>query len=271
MLSIKAANIYDVIKPIHVCSQLLGLTLFSIKKVGENYKVAATFYHVLCIIIISFGIIVTVTWYNCFANVWNFNQDYMSKYFKDSSRLVLSCYLIMMMIVNWWLFLIKDKLMKLLALINDVDQSLMLMESSVNYKRHKKLLLAALIFMQTSIVLRTWLTLLMANATGFYRVSMFMMTVDFLSLESFSLLSLQFVCFIWTVKIRYQHINEILEKFYFNKASNIKVSLKLKPENLRKLSTLHNKLLDIASLISLCYGAPVSRNILRRIDHKFIL
>lgn len=108
-------------------------------------------------------------------------------------------------------------------------------------------------------VLETGVTLLVSKITKFYNVTIYSEIGKFIGSESFTMLSMQFIFLMWAIRIRYQHINNILQKVYVQNRSNLeKFSPKLTIESIKKLSILHDKLIDISDMTSFCYGVPVS-------------
>lgn len=80
MYSLKAESECDVVASIHSCSQIIGLTSFSIKE--DNHRIYAgfvSFYNVLCIIISTTWSFYVSFKYLIAMEVWEFNCEYMSE------------------------------------------------------------------------------------------------------------------------------------------------------------------------------------------------
>lgn len=258
MFSIKADNIFDVIKPIHYCSQLMGLTSFTIRKDDhQSYEGFVSLFNVMCIIISSCWIVFIVSWYILVETVWDFNQQYLSQFLESCTLVVLCFAMFITMFGNWWFLLVKNKLVNMFELIENVDLILLELGSRVNHDKHKKILVSVLLYMNISNVFGVLLTHITGSITNFYKVSVFSSMADFMGFVSFSLLTSQFIFSMWTIKIRYQHINEILKKNISNKVVKSQIPT-LTNGNLRQLSIMHDKLLEISGLLSFCYGSPVS-------------
>lgn len=261
MFSISAENIYDVIKPIHAYSQFIGLTAFTIRKnKSQKYEGFVTLLNVLCIIISSCWSLTIIFRLIFYETIWVLNQEYLSKFFENGSRIVLSFFMAIILFACWWLFLIKDKFVILLELIFDIDQSLMELGSPVNHLKQKKFLIFFLIFTRIMHISEAVGTFFMSKITKFYNVSFYSLMGNLIGSECFAMLFSQFIFLIWTLKIRYQHINNFLKKINSEEhRSHFENSSKIKKENLKTLQILHNKLIDVADMISFCYGVPVSK------------
>jgi hypothetical protein len=67
----------------------------------------------------------------------------------------------------------------------------------------------------------------------------------------------QFMFFMWTVEIRYRHVNRVLKKsFNFDELIGEQAS-KPKTKILTTIAILYDKILKISERLSQCYGTPV--------------
>lgn len=257
MLSTKASNIYDVIRPIHFCSQLIGLTSFSIKKDSlQLYQGSVTLFNVLCLIISTAWSIFTFTRLVSFNAV--LHRKYMSEFFETCLVIVICFNIVIMAFIVWWLFLIKEKLIALLQSIHDVDEALAELKVPINHWKHKKFIIACLIASKILNFSGGVSTFLMSKYTNFYKLTFIMSLADFIGNEYYSIFCSQAIFFLWAVRIRYQSINQYLMKAYMRKVKNgNKFSVK-DAEDLKTVARLHDKLVDIAQDLSFCYGVPVS-------------
>lgn len=135
MLSFKAENFHDVIKPIHACSKVIGLTSFSFRKKDNQNSCEAfvTFINAILIIASSSWSLFTITRLIFYDTIWDLNREYLSKVFESSSRIVLSVFTTIIMLVSWWQMVIKGKFAILLESIFEIDQSLIDLNAPVNH------------------------------------------------------------------------------------------------------------------------------------------
>lgn len=260
MFSLKAANIYDVVKPIHVCSQLVGLTSFEIRKDNrQRYKSFVTFYNVLCIVASSSWSVFIITRLTFYERIWILDREYLSEFFENCSRIVLFVFMTIIMFVSWWLLLIKDKFVTMLKLIKDVDDTLVILDTPVNHRKQKTISILFLAVAKLANISEIFGIISMSKVTTFYNNSIYSLIGNLIGSESFVLMSTQFIFLMWAIKIRYAHVNDILRRFYSQKRSNLETSPKINAESFQKLSILHDSLTDLANMTSFCYGVPVSR------------
>lgn len=252
MLATRAVNIYGVISPIHSCSKVIGLTSFSIRKDNhQNYEGFVSFYNVLCIIIATTWSFFVVAKYVFAAEMWEMNREYLSTFLEGCTTIVVSSDIVISIFVNWWLFLMRDKLIAILDLIREIDEGLMKLNVPVDHAKHRKLSIIYLTALKTSNVLAV-LTLYCASRLGnVFKTSVLLICADYYSTEFFTTLYSQFILFMLMVKIRYQHINDYL-------LSNLRQRKGLKITDVNKVAMLHNKLVDLVEQLSFCYAVPVS-------------
>lgn len=257
MLSLKASNVYDVIKPIHFCSQVIGLASFSIKKDSRQlYRGSVTLYNVVCLIISTVWSLFTFVRLVSFNAVWILNRKYLSEFFETCLVSVICFNIVIMVFIIWWLFFIKEKLITLLQSIHDVDEALDKLNVPINHCKHKKFLFVYVIALKIINFAGGVSTFLMSKITNFYKLTFIMSLADFIGNEYYSVFCSQAIFFLWAVRIRYQNINQYLMKVYARKVSN-EFSRK-DVEDLKQVARLHDKLVDLAQDLSFCYGVAVS-------------
>lgn len=259
MPSIKAKNIYDVINPIHSLSRIIGLTSFSIKKDNhENYGGFVSFYDVLCLIISTTWNVLIVMWFIFSKQLWELKHEFMSSFFENCSLIVNGVQITILALVNLRFFLIKEKFVLVLSLIKDVDEVLLNMNATVDHKKHQKCIIAFLVSASFVNIIGGVIAFITGDLTGAYASSYLMFLADFVSTETFILLFSQFMFFMWSIKIRYHHLNSILvENFGFETLkSERKVSREI--QILTTCAVLHNKLAEVSKRLSSIFGIPVS-------------
>lgn len=253
------SNIYDVIKPVHFFSKLIGLTSFAIRKDNrQGYQAVFAVYSVLLTVISSSWNIYFISQYVLSEVVWDISREYLSELFETCSLLILISLLSYIVLTNFWFLFVKDKVMQLLNLLHEVDQMLFEFDITINHRKHQKFLIYILIFIKVCNVSGTLMSIITSTVSGAFKVSYISSFADFLGFESFSMLTLQFVLIMWAVFNRYQLANRFLMKIYSQKISEVEIISRVKVETINKISILHDKLVDVTKLLSFCYGVPVS-------------
>jgi hypothetical protein len=191
--------------------------------------------------------------------MWEMNHDYLSKFLENCAIIVTCADIIIIFFVNWWLFIIQKRFIILLDLVKEVDEGLLQLGCTVNHVYHKKVVIIILVVMKALNVVGNFLAFIGGQISDMFKGSAMMSIADYLWFESFAMLYLQFIFFIWLVKIRFQHINKLLKRI-MKKDSNERIGLieKTLCEDLKTIAILHNKLVDIVEYSSFCYGVPVS-------------
>lgn len=131
-----AENVYDVAKPVHIWSHLLGLTAFSIKRNKQIFKAHTTVIDSICIIVSTvWGLVICVLFLLSFENVWNASMISISDVYMKSMFLVALSFVIVAMMTNWWTFLSRKHFATTLNLLSDVDEELARLKVPVDLNR----------------------------------------------------------------------------------------------------------------------------------------
>lgn len=254
MFALDADNIYDIVRPLHLSSQLVGLTSFSIIK--DNNQVHTAFVsvrNVLCIILSTVWNFFVIYKYLFTQSVWEFNREYLSSFFENVSKIALSCDVVILIFVNWWLCFRRNEILVILDKFNNIDQSLGKLNVFINHRKQKQFVTIFVMSLITMIFCGSLALLYASIVSNVYSYSLILFFADLHSLISSTLLSSQFIFLMLGIKIRYQSINEYLMRDMLESQINVR-----KPEAYNEITTLHDKLLDATEQISFCYGVPVS-------------
>lgn len=255
MFSVKADSFTDVIKPLHFLSQIFGLTSFTIiKNKEQKYHVVITIFNVMCIFLLNCWSVIIILRLTFYETIWDLNCGYLPKFLENNSRMILVALTLIITFSCWWHFIMKEKFVVLLELMKEVDLLLIELDSPINHLKQKTFLIPFLVCIKILHFAEAGGAILMSEETSFFKVSFFSIMGDFIGSECYVMLGSQFMFLMWAIKCRYQQTNNYLKKIHFEKLSN---NFELKAENLKKLSILHDKLIDIADIASLCYGIPV--------------
>lgn len=258
MFSFKADDIYSVAKPFHICSQLIGLTSFSISNKNGIYVASVTLCNIVCIMFSSIwsGTIA----YRCITDLdamWRINTNLISEVFEKSMICVVFAFLITSMISNWWIFAARKNFANILNTLMEVDEEFASMKIHINFRRHKQVIF---LFVCCSKVLATFFDLVTfiigRNTNLFYMSPLFLISV-IIFIETNIFTVYQFTFWMWSVKLRYEKINfHLRESFLFENLHNLLDG----NEKLNKIAALHDKLVDVTETINSCYGFPVRLN-----------
>lgn len=251
-------NVYDVAKPIHVWSQLIGLTSFSIRKENQTFKAHSTPFNVFCITVSTVcGTATAALFLFNFENRWNSSLVSISEVYTKSMFFVVLTFVVVSAVNNWWTFLARKRFANTLNLLHEVDEELMRLKLPVNFKRQKQI---ALLFV-ASVNLLTIVLMLVAELIRkkqkdrprnlFLHVSLIM------TVQQCIFIYFHFFFQMLAVKQRYQKINLFLRQ-------NFLVSIRTNVERvnvaLNTTASLHDKLVDVSESINRCYGIPVRQS-----------
>jgi len=268
MFSFRADSIYDVIKPFHICCQLIGLVAFSIRKNdGQGFKAFLSLGNVVCFLLsTAWTVLITVLYVVNSGEVFGANRQHFSIVFEKSIVAVLISYIIIHATSNWWLLLYRKRFASLVRNIEDTDTILTKYGCLINFRRHKYFILFFLQFCILSPILPIYFSIKLAEETKMYRVNVVALTSMYFFLVSFILLMTQFAFIIWAVKMRYQNVNGALERQFLMPFNNAINQSQPKRERLNELAIIHDKLVDASEDISCCYGVPVSLSLVSAVD-----
>lgn len=266
MFSLKAENIYDVAAPLHIASQLIGLTAFSIRRKKEIFVESVSLFNLTCL---TSQILQTVSVIFIFITnideLWrnNANRIYSSQVSDHSMFCVVLSIMICMMVTSLWFLGSRKYFALIFNWLYEVDEELMKLKSSTNYRKHKKVVLSFTYLVMTLMAASFFLTIYLANNTNLFISSyIFLFLSMHVCMETNIFIIFHFTFIMWAVKLRYEKINSIIKE---NFLSSSLIKLKDENEKLVKIASLHDKLVDASECINRCYGVPVSSSPCRKI------
>lgn len=272
MLSLKADDIYDVAKPLHICSQLIGITSFNITRQSENFVDSVTWRNILCIA-------ASTVWSATVALIFIFNMNMMweikalslSAIFVNSMFCVLLAFLTITILSNWWIFTTRKYFARTLNLLMQVDEELERMKVPINLRKHKKIVVIFIVFAMTGATMSLLFTKFIGIDLYFYKIDCVFLMTMFICMETNLFFVYHFTFFMWAVKLRYQNINFFLKENFFTSPNE---DVKDRIGKLNAAALLHDKLVDVSECINRCYGVPVRTNFnilltLKRISKYF--
>lgn len=253
MFSLKADNIYSVAKPLHFCSQLTGLTSFSITRKNGLFVTIVNCFDVFCVIISStlYSVIAIKFLLNKDA-MWDVNQIATSSVFEDCMFIIIMTFFLNSILTIWWSFGARKYFADIFNLLQEVDEELVEIKVPVNLRHQKKVILMFVTFVK----LLTTCSLYLTSQIGadVYYISTILLIAMLFTIELTIFNIFQFSFIMWTVKLRYKKINLFLKENFLNSENRKIVDGNKK---LDKVAILHDKLVDICESVNRCYGFPV--------------
>lgn len=259
-----AENVYDVAKPVHIWSHLLGLTAFSIKRNKHIFKAHTTFIDSICIIVSTvWGLAICVLFLLSFENVWNASMISISDVYMKSMFLVALSFVIVAMMTNWWTFLSRKHFAITLNLLSDVDEELARLKVPVDLNRQKQIALAFVVFANVLTVVFMLFAHLIVRLQKHRSPKFFLFISLSMTAQQSIFIIFQYTFQMMAVKRRYQKINWFLKhRFWILFSANVDGG----NDALNAVASLHDKLVDVSESLNLCYGFPVSKNKFLRIS-----
>lgn len=255
MFCFKVHNIYDVAKPLHICSQTIGLTCFSIKQKGNVFVYRVTVLNVLCVSLMTFGTLLMIFLYAFYAHqIFSFNRTHISELFENCIFYLLILFQLTTVIVNWTLIAAKFHFAKALTLLKEIDEELETLKLPINLGKHRNVILCFAIIMKSFTLISLYVTTLIGTKTQLYEVNIFMLIAMSFSMEIAVFTIFHFTFWMWAVKLRYQRINQYLKEQFLTFVGETGEDGVVV---LNKAAILHDKLVDVTECINRCYGFPV--------------
>lgn len=250
MFSLKDCNIYDVTKPLHFFSGLLGFSPFSIKKVNQNFMQHTNSLNIFCILFSTFNNLALTYVYHFYIHG---NSKKTSEVFQTSIHIIVVVFSVITVFINWWSFLARKYYLSILNIFSEIDSEFCKVKVNVNFKKHKKVMLS--LIMLTKVLSGTISALLQEHneieGVLFY-VSIYSCFAYF---ELNLLATCQYLYWIWAVKLRYCKINMFLGEHFFSTPVQ---TIESGGNKLNVSCNLHEKLVDASEAINKYYGLPVT-------------
>lgn len=247
-------NIFQIIQNF---SKIVGLTAFSIKKEShQNHKAYLSFLDVLCAILATSWNFFIILKYKFSADLWEAKHEYVSEFIESFSIIAVTINIAIVVFITWWLQLIKSKFAIILNLMSEVDDLLSELEVTVDYLRHKKALLIAILVMTTFNILSSFADYFSSNVIDTQAEPLFLTLVHFFSTQFFILLWMQFLLFMVIVETRFNTLNKALIKMPLKLNANSATITKT--ASLKIVAKAYDKLIDAVDQLNYFYGLPVS-------------
>lgn len=256
MFSLQADNIYDVIKPFHFFSMLIGITSFSISKgKKKNFEASINCFSVSCIVLTTIWNLVSGAFFIHLLSTSDSKPIVVSQFYETVSFFMTIVFILITISFNLLTLKERNHFATLLNLMRDVDRELNELNNRVNLKKQKIILLAIIVTVKTLVFFNTIISYGLHRTTGTpFLIDFFVWLIMYVAMESNIFACLHFIFWTWTVKLRFKKLNQILE---LKSCSAFYDTLTIHKFN--KILELHDKLVDASQLICRCYGIPVSK------------
>lgn len=255
MWSVKVEDFYDVAKPLHQVSQLLGLTCFTVKQENKVFTSRITLLNFLFLIIAIARILIYAKL--CYDIPWNTITVFSSEVYSKSMLVLMFGFIVVYLIVNCWMLAVKKSFSMILIKMVEVDNELSLLKVGINLKRQRNVVLLSVVLIVILTSVTTILMFLVARDQDLLNIDEFLfLSILFITTMADQLFFVQFVFLMISVKLRYRRINLYLKvNFLYLKTVNERSG----NDKLTTASSLHDKLVDLSQIINKCYGFPVSK------------
>ncbi|CRL05760.1 CLUMA_CG018789, isoform A [Clunio marinus] len=256
MFSSNTEHIYDVAKPMHICSQLLGLTSFKVVKKNKVIVDSVTVFNVLILILSTFLYIFAIFLFctNYIAG-WKVKQVITSKIFECTIWWVAVCYFVTHIIMNWWFLFSRKHFINIFNKLNAVDENLSDLDVELKTTRHRNVIFWVSLITSTYFVLTTTLGYVASTNQDTLRIGIAIYVIFFSVIYRNFFLNYHFIFIMWGIKIRYQKINSLMKEFlgHLNPSQNVEKG----DEILNQIAKIHDKLVDVSEHINRTYGFPM--------------
>lgn len=268
MFSFEAENIYDVVRPVHLSSQLMGLTAFSIRREKGIFVESVTWFNLLCIALSVLNISSFSLWFiSQVESVWQANNISISEVFQSSLFCVQLSFMFVENLAILSFFSSRKKFCLLLNLIMEVDKELEEMKVPMNFRKQKIVVSFFILFHKALTTIAIFLGYILGDGLNVFKSNFLVWLSMFFFIETTAYLISHFTFWMWAVKLRYEKINLFLKKNFLTTMSCDKEGSKgscYNEDGNEKLNTaawIHDKLVDVSECINRCYGSVVRNKI----------
>lgn len=248
----KVDNLYDVAKPLHVFSQLLGVSPFTIQEENQIFVSRSKFINLFCILfLIARNLVTYVLIFH--GILWEKSEVKPSQIYSSSLLvLVFSCMTVSLIVISWS-FAMRKHFVKILNQMLEIDNELAELKLPINFKRQKILIRVtiAVILVYSGLLPLMFINDKKLNLIDFLVLSL----ICFSTLEDMVFV-IPFTLLMSSVKLRYKQINLFLQINFLDLANG---KIQDGKDKLIKAASLHDKLVDVSQTMNQCFGLTVSQ------------
>lgn len=259
MISLQANNVYDVFKPMHFWSKIIGLTSFKIEVKKKVFVQSISCFNFLCILVSSTFFLVYGLWFT--LNVEKFDKRHLvnsSSFFQNSMIIIALFSMFSTLLSDWWIFLMRKHFVRILNLFTEVDELLQRLDVPMSLRSQRIFILCFVFALKVLMIMAVFMTKVVVDEIPDQTYQQVFYVLMFIWIESNYLIASQFSFWMYAVKSRYQKINKFLQKNYLTQSGFCSED---EHKKLNEVSLLHDKLVDISECINRCYGLPVRTNV----------
>lgn len=255
MFSLTANDVYDVSEPLHFFSKIIGLTSCTIERKNGKFVSRKSVWNLLFVIFSTLWSVASAYFYYVYAssNSSGYNS-YIHRGFEKSVYFIIIVMFYISTQTNWWIFFAQSSFCEILNCLADVDKELQELKVPVNLRRHKKVILAFVVFVKISIAFNLSVMYLSEATEKIVDVPVIMLIFACILMELGIFTIFHFIFAVWSIKLRYENIN----LFLMENISMITDERNDGNEVLTRIAILHDELVDASQAINRCYGVPVN-------------
>lgn len=153
---------------------------------------------------------------------------------------------------NWWIFLSQKRICKLLTILRAVDKRLEGIHVPIDLRKHKEVALALMIFLEAFLFLIVSISFAIEINAGILEPSAAIFISLWFIVKLGMMTVFHFILLVRLVRLRFKRINYYLEE-KLSSSSGVESG----NDNLNKISSLHDELVDATNQINHCFSYPV--------------
>lgn len=253
MCSLNANNFYEVAKPLHICSQLIGLTSFSVKGINGKFISTSSPRNIATLIFFTAWNIYASTIVIYKGRGLIITHRYISRIFENGINLVMFCFISITIFINLLTAFTKKRFPAILNHFAAVDEQLDKMKITVDFKQHKITLLmfvgSVTIFLTCFLIL----SVIISEAADVYHTTLFLTITMCVNIATHVYIIFHFIFLMLAVKLRYRKVNLFFKQMLAKESDSIDGV-----RTISEVALVHDQLGDATESINKCYGIPVS-------------
>lgn len=260
MSLLKAENIFDVVRPLHMFSTLFGLTVFGVVKkegkgIEKEWKAKVSIWSFLYILIISIADVIFLGLYFIHADHFlRFKGLQISEVIELIAKLTTIIFFSSMFAITWISFLTRKSIVKCINILWRVNKELSSIGINSKHQKHKNFILKFLIIFEFFLLVTATFTMSTTKIiTIMTEIDTYMYTYIFFCAHLQHLFYFQFMLIMWSIKARYHKVN----RFLYESFSIICCNDNAKFKNLNKAAKLHDMLVNASECVNMSFSISV--------------
>ena len=256
---LKAENIFDVVRPLHLYARVCGLTAFGIEEnEGRSWKAKLSLWNcvhiiLLCVYLTMMGIHFVVYQEELFV----LGGIHLSKVIKIAMVLATSVYCFAVIAISSITLITRNSIVDVINIIAEVDKELLYLGFRFNHRKHKRFLILSILMwllFTSGTVIISFLYISLIN----FKFSLWLSFSLVICVHFIFAFHFQFVLMIWCIKTRFRQLNNFLCENFTTSAVKIYRDDRAKLKNLNLAARLHELLVMASECFNEGFGAAVS-------------